>query len=383
MRRILAIIRHVLLAAIMTCFVHDLQAQEPPKEDSPKPPNSESVSDVPTEAQEPPKEDFPDPGQPMTLDQLIAHRRTLLNHTLADKNKSYSGKLTPLIDAVAERARANWYVRWAKEWDTSQEARIDFELYEAAVVDALVKSNKSDGILGFYSAAWLAATGTPETFMYTVGPHIHQHGRLAWLLEENSEFTDYLERVGSASKGMSRSFAAYAHYLFHEREVELIRGRNETPVIKRMFVTDCALAMETMLPHFGNYSYNGENLSYYLDHPTKEDNEANRHKRLVLQLIKLNADVRANREWYRVDRRLPEERIAPLRKPLKELTANHTWWIRLYVMEVMRQVPPLADAEVARPLLKDEKDAVRQSAAKAIAAAEAYANRLEPRPIRK
>ncbi len=383
MRRILAIIRHVLLAAIMTCFVHDLQAQESPKEDSPMPPNSESVSDVPTEAQKPPKEDYPEPGQPTTPDQLVARRRRLLNLTLAEKNKKSPERYTPLIDAVAERARSGWYVRWATEFDTSQDARVDFEVYQDALVEALKKSNQSDGLIYFYPAAWLAATGPPETFMYAIGPYVGRHGRLAWLLEKHSEFTDYLERVGSDSTGVSRSFAAYAHYLFHEREVEVIRRRNKTPVIKRMFVTDCALAMETMLPHFGDYSYNPENLSYYLDHPTKEDNEVNRHKRLVLQLIKLNADVRANREWYRVDRRLPEERIAPLRKPLKELTANHTWWIRLYVMEVMRQVPPLADAEVARPLLKDEKDAVRQSAAEAIATAEEYANRLQPRPIRK
>lgn len=383
MRPMLAIIGNVFLAAIMTCFVHDLQAQEPPKEDSPMPPNSESVSDVPTEAQEPPKEDFPEPGQPMTLKQLIAHRRMLLNHTLAERNKEYPEKYTPLIDAVAERARSGWYVRWANEWDTSQAARVDFEVYRDAVVLALAKSHKPDGILDFYSALWLAVTGTPETFMYTIGPYVGQHGSLAWLLERNSEFTDYLEQVGSGRTGINRSFAAYAHYLFHEREVEVFHGRNKTPVIKRMFVTDCALAMETMLPHFGNYSYSRKNLSYHLDHPTEEDNEANRHSRLVLQLIKLNADVRANREWYRVDRRLPEERIAPLRKPLKELTANHTWWIRLYVMEVMRQVPPLADAEVARPLLKDEKDAVRQSAAEAIATAEAYARTLQARPIRK
>ncbi len=359
MQSVPVIVKHLFLVIVVTCSLHDVQAQEKPKENAPM------------------------PDQPMTLDQIIGQRRGFLNKTLGELIKRRNGEVEKLIDAVAERARANWYVRWANESDTSQEARIDFELYQAAVVHALDKSNKPDGLLDFYSALWLTVTGTPETFMYTVGPYVGLHGRLAWLLEEDTEFRDYLERVGSDSKGISRSFAAYAHYLFHEREVELIRGRSETPVIKRMFVADCALAMETMLPHFGGYSYDDDNLSYYLRHPTKEDNEANRHRRLVLQLIKLNADVRANREWYRVDRRLPEERIAPLRKPLKELTANHTWWIRLYVMEVMRQVPPLADAEVARPLLKDEKDAVRQSAAEAIAAAEAYARRLKPRPIRK
>jgi hypothetical protein len=59
---------------------------------------------------------------------------------------------------------------------------------------------------------------------------------------------------------------------------------------------------------------------------------------------------------------LGEDRISTAKANLNKLSQNDHWWVRLYVVEIMRQHSNLRNAEVLQRLAKDDNELVRQQA---------------------
>ena len=307
----------------------------------------------------------------LTPDGFVLQRGMMLLEMLEDFYYRPEGRVARLIKSVAEAGRPRAYTRYTRKDLRGPAARADFDLFcmvlHKLTAPATPDADELQSSFGDAGAAWLLGSVSPTDAFAAI---IHAR-RLNWYLQKDRDSVrDYFESAYVPERRHVRDFTVYELFLKRRGELQLGTDEDMERLVGYMFRTDCVEAMEVMLRLEGKLEYDASDRRYVHQRALSSE-EPRRPPEETVQWKRLNIELQANRELARLDADLPEKDVLALTNRLGVLLTHPQWWVRLYAVEAMRQVPSLRNVKLVKPLLKDDHPEVRASVTSLIEAVRA------------
>ena len=286
-----------------------------------------------------------------------------------------NGKVAGLIKDMAAAGRIGGYCWYVTDGAEEKQARANFEFFCKVLREVTRPPEELDEMEWWYQDIVVYSLLVPMDRELAFAAIMHAQSLDWYFSPRNKIARAYFEDTHTYGREHVPCFDVYESFLRIRELRKLGTEEGAERLIDHMFRTDCVQAMDVMLRLKEDLRYDADDNRYsypYILHSKDGRQRAEQAKRWK----RINVDVQAKRELFRLDGTLPEQDAKGLTQQLANMLSHNKWWVRLYALEAMRQTPPLADADLAKGLLKDERTEVRRSAEQVIQVAKAYKEEL-------